>query len=278
MHRAVLHLFSVVALCACTSDARPVQPMTATPEVDSSKLADALRAVASRRVYFAHQSVGENIIAGLEALAREHPDAGLTTVATRDPSVLATGTPLFVHFRAGTNEQPATKNADFLRFLARRPRPDSGIAMLKYCYVDALDPRPARQIFDDYVRTVATIRERYPDLTIVHVTMPLGTVPTGMRARVKEMLGRDLGKPLAVKRNAYNTLLRDAYRGKEPLFDLAELEARRPDGAPVFFSSGAETIPALAPELTWDDGHLNLVGQRLAAQALVMVLARAGVR
>ena len=248
--------------------------MTAVAPPDSAS-AVASRVVANTRIYFAHQSVGTNVVAGLERIAREQPASGVRTVLTRDPSLL-TAAPAFVHFLAGKNGDPDSKNADFIRLLDSRPAPDRAIAMLKYCYIDAETAQTAEQIFASYQRTIATIRERHPDVRIVHSTMPLTTVQVGARATIKRMIGRiEDNRAVAAKRHRYNELLRAAYLTREPVFDIADLESRRSDGTRSFFVANGDTIPTLAREWTWDGGHLNDRGQRLAAERLLTVLSQA---
>ena len=251
--------------------------MTATVRADTG-LAAALRTVTAQRVYFAHQSVGTNVVAGLERMAGEQPELGVRTVLTRDPELL-TAAPAFVHFLAGRNGDPESKNADFVKLLDSRPSRDSALAMLKYCYIDAESDLSAEQIFENYQRTIATIRSRHPDVRIVHSTMPLTTVQVGTRATIKRMIGRiEDNRAVAAKRHRYNELVRAAYASREPLFDIADLESRRADGSRSFFVANGDTIPTLARELTWDGGHLNDRGQRLAAERLLTVLSNAAGR
>jgi lysophospholipase L1-like esterase len=57
--------------------------------------------------------------------------------------------------------------------------------------------------------------------------------------------------------------------GSEPLFDLARIEATRPDG-------GTETlngVRALVSSYSSDGGHLNAAGADVVARALVTYLA-----
>lgn len=231
----------------------------------------AVRALARRRIYFGHQSVGGNIVAGLEQLLRDRPDIGLKIVQTHEASVLAG--PAFVHFYAGRNTDPASKNADFQHVLDGRPRPDSAIAMLKYCFVDMTDSTDPAALFAAYQKTIAEVRAKHPDVTIVHVTMPLMTVESAPKAWAKRLLGRTPERDLEVKRNAYNALVRRAYAGKEPLFDLAAFESTHADGRRSFFVTGGDTVYTLAREYTWDGGHLNDRAERLAAERLLATLA-----
>jgi len=229
------------------------------------------RAVARRPVYFGHQSVGEDITAGLAALNDEF-DLGLRIVQTRVPAAVAH--PAFVHFHAGRNQDPASKNADLLKILAARPRPDHALVLLKYCYVDVDHSTNVAAMFAAYMATVETIRARHPDVTLIHATVPLTTVETPTKARVKRLLGRHTAREDAIARQRYNALMRVAFAGREPLFDIARLEAAQADGKRSSYTFGEQEIEVLAEENTRDGGHLNQKGQRLVARELLNVLAK----
>lgn len=230
------------------------------------------RSLAQRAVYFGHQSVGEDITAGIDEL-NQHLKLGLRIVLTRDPSAIAQ--PAFTHFHAGMNLQPATKNAAMLKMLQDRPRPDRAIVLLKYCYVDIGSQTDVRSLFDSYREMVRAIKSRYPDVIIVHSTAPLTTVETTMKAGVKRLLGRKSVRDDAVARHRYNALVRTAYAGREPLFDIARVESTRADGSLATVVSNGEQLEIMAEENTRDGGHLNERGRVIAAKALLNALAGA---
>jgi len=227
-------------------------------------------AVAERMVYFGHQSVGGDIVAGLEALTDAH-GLGIRFVTTRTPAAVAA--PAFVDFLAGGNADPASKNAALVRLLDARPAPDRGIALLKYCYVDVGAHTDVRRVFDEYRAMAAAIRARHPDVTVVHTTVPLTTVERASKARLKRLLGRGTVRAAAAARQRYNDLVRDAYLGREPLFDVAAAEARAPQGGRAAFVVDGRTIETLVPDYTHDGGHLNPTGRVVVASALLDVLA-----
>jgi hypothetical protein len=95
-------------------------------------------------------------------------------------------------------------------------------------------------------------------------------------AAVKGLLGRAPGGLLEnMWRGEFNDLLRGAYVGKEPLFDLARLESTSPDGDREPQEWEDRRIPALFPSYTEDGGDLNpgprlrLVGELRAFLASV---------
>ena len=219
-----------------------------------------------RRVYFGHQSVGRDIIAGLEALSEEHA-LGLRFVQTRCPD--AVSGPAFVDFLAGENANPASKNDALLRQLDARSHADGALALLKYCYVDISERTDVHRLFGDYRRMVLQVRARHPDVTLVHTTIPLTTVERGTKAWVKGAIGRPTQRGANTKRQEYNMLLRATFVGREPIYDLAAVESSGGRCAIMTKEGGVQT---LSPAFTHDGGHLNDLGRRTAAAALLDVL------
>jgi hypothetical protein len=228
-------------------------------------------AVATRTVYFGHQSVGDGIVAGVDALNGKH-SLGLRLVRTREPSVISG--PAFVDFHAGRNRSPASKNASMLEILDRRPHPDRPFVLLKYCYADVCQGTDVNALFEAYRVTVGKIKVRHPDATIVHSTVPLTTVETPGKAEIKRLLGRSTVRQDAIARQRYNSLVRAAYTGSEPVFDIARIESTNGDGSTASFMWREECIETLAPEYTRDGGHLNARGQEVVARGLLDTLAQ----
>ena len=255
-------------------------PATATsPNRTIADITDAQWSrLAQRTVFFGHQSVGRNIMEGVEELMKAEPRIKLRVV--RSPRPFTVGGPAFVHFDIGQNYDPASKDTAFAAALDGPGADSSGaIAMYKYCFVDVGPNTNPDSLFAEYVRTTDAVRAKHPGITIVHVTLPLySTQPAPkLKAFVKRMLGRGESPEVAnnVKRNRFNALLRAKYAGTsgEPLFDLADIEATHADGRRSAFVLDGQTIYTLAPELTSDGGHLNAAGRKAVAEKLLVLLA-----
>ena len=223
------------------------------------------------RVYFAHQSVGGNIVNGIQELVRETPAARLRVV---DGSPSAVQGPAFVHQLVGRNGDPRSKTAEFVAALDSA---GSGtIALHKYCYVDVEDSTDVGRLFADYQRTIDAARARHPELTLVHVTMPLMAVhqPNPVKALVKKLIRKPESPEIArnALRNRFNDLLRREYAGREPVFDLARIESTLPDSSRSFLTREGVTIFTLASVYTDDGGHLNALGRRHVASQLLAFL------
>ncbi len=240
--------------------------------VEASDIHSDLTAISQARVLLGHQSVGRNLLAGLEALAQE---AGVPLRILEIDGVPPDSEPGIFHSNIGRNGDPASKCEVFARLLNRPERPRYDVAMMKFCYVDLgrdVDIE-VEAMLDRYTRTVREIREQRPDVQLVHVTLPLMSDPPGFKTRVKRLIGypthRDEDNVL---RNAYNRALRERFAG-EPLFDLAAVESTFPDGSGSSFEHQGQPVFTLVQGYTDDGGHLNATGRRRAAEAFVRTLA-----
>ena len=230
-----------------------------------------LESVARRSVLFAHQSVGMNVLAGIRELS-EREGVPLHIVDVSTTPVVAPRT--FAHLFVGQNGSPTTKLDGFTRALEALPPDAPDIALVKFCYVDFAPATDAAALFARYRSTVADLQARRPGTRFVHVTAPLSTVQSGPRAWVKRLLGKaPYGLVENVRREEFNALLRNAYGGKEPVFDLALVESTLPDGTRSTVPVNGGTVPVLASSYTDDGGHLNEAGRLRAARELLSVLA-----
>jgi len=222
-------------------------------------------ALASRRIFFGHQSVGRDIMLGVQRVLKEHSEIGLRVVTSDDPSQVEG--PAFIEARIGKNREPETKENGLADG-------SGAVAMLKYCYVDILPETDPDALFEDYARRIESLRQRHPELLFVHITLPLHTAPEGLMERIRTRLGRNTQTALNIKRNRYNDLLRERYEGVDPLFDLAKIQSTRADGSRAYTRYRGQKVYMLAPEWTYDGGHLNEEAQVRIAERFLAFLAR----
>ena len=233
----------------------------------------AWQSLAQKRIFFGHQSVGFNIVQGIEDLMRENPQIKLNLVETDDPA--AFDGPVFAHARNGSNNDPHSKCVAFTRTLEKGIGGKVDIAVLKFCYVDFSASSQVAEIFSDYRRTLDHLKQAFPNTTFVHVTVPLTTVQTGFKVPIKKLIGRAIdGYEENIVRNRFNFMLRAEFAGKEPFFDLARAESTFAVGTRSLFELQGKTYEALAPEYTKDGGHLNPEGRKKVAEQLLIALAR----
>ena len=238
---------------------------------DLSVAADAATRLKDARVLFAHQSVGGNIVDGILSLQKE-VGSNLHVIDLEAASTASTG--FIAHARLGQNGDPKGKTDAFVAALEGGLGQRVDIALQKYCYADFDRTTNAADVFTSYQRGIDRIRHDFPDVSVVHVTAPLMAVQSGPKAVIKKLIGRapDHYEENLV-REQFNDLMRRAYQGREPLFDLASLESSRPGQPRDALSLGSSTVYALLPEYTTDGGHLNAGAERRVAAAFLSFLA-----
>lgn len=262
--------FTVVTLLMATISC------TSAPNSSSSGSGAGLRAItatqwndlASRTLYFGHQSVGFNILDGVRSLQAENPQIRLQIVDGPQPP----SGPGLVQFTIGQNDDPASKTAEFVRAVAG-DKSAAPVFMWKYCYVDVKRETDIAAMFERYRSGVDELRRTHPNATIVHVTMPLTLAEASWDYYARKLMGRYTHRDLNRKRNLYNNLLKKEYEGKDPIFDLAAAESTHADGSREFFRYGGKPVYQLAPEWAADQGHLNAAGSRHVAEQFLLTLA-----
>jgi len=230
-----------------------------------------LHHLTQKNIFFGHQSVGGNICQGIEDIVRNNSRVNLRIIETRSAAELARG--VFGHFKIGKNQHPLSKNEDFASILNSGLGDKAAIAFFKYCYIDITETTDVSSLFSSYAKTMASLKDRYPSLLLVHVTIPLTVVQRGPRAWIKRAIGRKVGGYDAnIQRNRFNDLLRNTYSGREPLFDLALLEATQTDGSQAVFKKNGRAFHTLSPEYSSDGRHLNTYGSSFIAERLLVFL------
>jgi hypothetical protein len=243
-------VFHVVA----TSNADPTKVAAATVTVvqPAATVAEQLRRVSERGIYFAHQSVGGNIMDGVWRLLEAN--TGPEPVRVESTSAAEMGQGIWADsFLVSNYGDLSAKVAEFRGIIDRGVGAKVDVAFMKFCFADFWDAVDVPARFGEYQAMMAELRGRYPGVTFVHVTVPLWT-----------------DDPSNADRERMSDLIRSTYGGKEPVFDLALIESTRPDGTRQLGGGG---IPAMVPAYTGDGGHLNTRGADLVAAKLVEFLA-----
>jgi hypothetical protein len=255
--------------CLLTAAFLALCGMSAAACADDSLRSD-LERVAELRVFFGHQSVGNNLLDGVRELAQTQrvplKVQEVRSAAGVPPGVLA-------HTYIAANRKPLAKIESFGEAM-RRASPKVDIALMKLCYVDFDGGTDAGTLFAKYRETIEALKAKHPGTVFVHVTTPLTIAQTGPKAFIKKLIGRaPYGSVENVRREEYNSLVRQTYQGREPIFDLARLESRDPNGAMVTVEWQGKVVPAMAPAYTDDGGHLNELGRLRIAREFLSVLA-----
>lgn len=239
---------------------------------DAASLDEALRTVAGKRVFFGHQSVGQEIMAGVQDLVRERGVG--PSVAVWSPGVpLVPGT--FAHAMNGTNKEPLTKIRAFEETMTGPLREQADVAFFKFCYVDIGEATDVEALFREYEASMERVAAANPRTRLLHLTSPVTVLEGGLKGTVKRILGRRLeGFEENYHRERFSDLVRARYGPEGTVFDIAALECARPDGRKHTYERNGQAIPALIASYSYDGKHLNEVGRRHVAAGLVEALAR----
>lgn len=230
-----------------------------TPAALTGSITDAeLRTAATKRVFFAHQSVGDNVISGVwDLYASRRLAAAPVSDITGSRSVPAGTAGLLAHAYIGENFYPVQKLADFNSILRGGVARQIDVAVLKFCFVDIGSGTDVNALFAKYTSTVASLEAAYPQTTFLYATNPLTS---------------DIGAD-NVARTKFNNLIRARYSSTGQLWDIAAVESTRPDGSRVRGVSSGQPYEALYSGYTDDGGHLNAAGSKVAAAALLRLIA-----
>jgi hypothetical protein len=261
---AFLPLLALGALLGCSrgdgggeANLPPGPPMA---ELDRD-----LAALSGARVYFNHQSVGFNILSGLERLGK----VPITQAHLAEPAGFKNKG--VVHTALGENTDPASKIEGFRQALAAMPEPPD-VAMMKFCYIDFNDRTDPEALFARYKQTVDDLSTKFPRTRFMHVTVPLVVGNPKWKRMVKDVLGKKEASYTNAKREAFSELMRKTYPA-ERIFDLAKVESTRPDGGTEAFEREGKRIPVLVSSYSDDGAHLGPAGREVAAKAFVQKVA-----
>lgn len=247
---------------------------------------EAIEALTGKKILFGHASVGNNIISGIEDIIES--DERFAKLHFYELTELSQ--PGFYDFMVRKNRFPKEKCDHFKSTLSNQNVGNFfDIAFFKFCFVDINNNSNVQEIFEYYVETIKHIKEKFPKLTIVHVTMPLKVHSWGpkyllinlskgklrMAKHIVYTFKRNLteGDIENVKRNEFNKMLINKYKDIDPIYDLAKIESSLPNGKIVSFKHNGVDYPSLAVEYTDDGGHLNKLGRYYAAKELLITLS-----
>ncbi len=240
-------------------------------ELNTGNIGDAaLDKVANRKILFAHMSVGKNILDGVRQLQKQDPRFKRLRIVDFKPG-MKTEEPGIYHFLLGNNGFPDKKIKAYQEvLLSGKAGEQFDVAVFKYCYVDFKKNTKVDDIFTDYRMMVSRLKGEYPDLDIVHVTVPLTARYSGLKGWLKFVLGKG---PPNEKRSLFSEMLIKEYGQLDPIFDLAKVESTDNTGKRMSYTSDGKTVYFMLRSYTNDGGHLNETGQILAGLGLIKTLS-----
>lgn len=228
-----------------------------------------------QRVFFAHMSVGYDILEGAETIAKR---AGMNTfqiVETTNFSEM--DKPGIYHARLEHNGDPAAKMEVFRKLMAGLEPALPDAAVMKFCYADFTESTEPDQLFESYRQMIDELEAKYPTVRFLHCTAPLTSGPLTFGKQAKEAVKAVLGKTVTadrnLKRHRFNERLRAAYPTQR-IFDIALLESTSPEGHACYTPYQGQKAPTMLTVYTTDGGHLNERGKyRLGEHFLAFAAA-----
>lgn len=262
--------FLVLSGCSSDEDNEMNERMLPLPVLTDAQL----KTLSGKTFYFAHQSVGYNIVDGVEKVLKRMGHPGLFSIKE-----LKKGQPVpqhgLLHSTIGKNGDPESKMQEFQAYLDERlgnTNPD--MAMLKFCYVDIGKDTDVSRLAKEYSQAMSKLDREHPQTVFLYSTVPLRAFNSGWKASIKRLLGMDVwGDQANIKRNKYNELIRKKYAATGHLVDVADWESRFPDGREYRVDILGGRYAALIPAYTDDGRHLNGYGQQVVAGRLLEFLA-----
>jgi hypothetical protein len=229
--------------------------------------------LSNRKIFFGHQSVGDNIISGLQEILQQHPNIKLNFLEIKKEKPQPLSHPVFAHAKIGANLDPKLKIDDFVNVIEHGLGKSTDFAFMKFCYIDIHKGTDIKSLFSYYKNAMEKLAAAYPNTRFIHVTAPLTSRQTGIKAMIKKIIGKPLRGDNNPARAQFNQMMRAEYLGKQPLFDLACLEATKPADMPADCSNISLQNQELLPKYTDDGGHLNALGSKIIAEQLIIFLA-----
>ncbi len=215
--------------------------------------ASVMEKAAALKWYFAHASVGANMVDGLMDLAKKDGKSCAYSAVLSDKAPPAETKPGTVYEHNRGNPGWQAKFDQFANCISNGWHyPKVNIAMNKLCYIDQTAS------FKYYIRSMTNLEAAFPDTIFVYMTMPLTTATDSDN----------------FLRNGFNDHVRKwTTENGRVLFDIADIEAHDLHGAPATFTRRNRACQRLCDAYTMDGGHLNETGRQFVARGFYALAA-----
>jgi hypothetical protein len=226
--------------------------------------------ISHKNIYFGHQSVGENIIAGIK---KNNSDRNKNEIVIKrynhHDSLYGN---YFLHSNIGQNGNPQIKFDEFSKIVNNLAGTNLNIAMMKLCFVDITKNTNIKDVFNSYDKMIDSLKHRYPKIKFIHFTVPLKSKPSLINYIKDKIKGNNNYDPQDnLARNRYNELVFSKY-SKNEIFDLAGAESTYPNGKRESEIVDGQPCYVLIKDYTTDGGHLNDLGSQIISEKLIQKL------
>jgi hypothetical protein len=218
--------------------------------------------LSTKRVFFGHQSVGFNIVGGIERNLQQDSMLSYKIIQSKNQADFTV--PAFYHAPIGKNVDPKSKIDEFVQLMDGGLGDKVDIAGFKFCYADIRVETNIKELFEYYTGKMDYLIHKYPKVTFMHYTIPITVKPRGLKGIIK-ILAYDHN----LNREKFNQLLISHYPEKS-VFDLAKYESSWPDGKINTYSNNRM---ALIDDYSDDGEHLNAKASDTIAEQLLVFLS-----
>ena len=197
------------------------------------------------RWFFAHASVGGNMIDAIDTLWQtsktQYP---LHSMAEGEMPPALTQNGVIYEYQRG-NPGAQEKFDSFGTYVTNGWRfPKVHLALNKLCYIDQ------DADVDYYLGSMTHLEAAFPETVFVYMTIPLTTATDDDNR----------------KRSVYNDRVREWTRTNNlVLFDIADIEAHDTNGVSCLFTNSGRVCERMYDAYSSDGGHLNTEGRNLVA-------------
>ena len=164
-------VLALALLLSCNNGGEMKQITASTSPSINDISASTWEKLSQKKIYFGHQSIGDNIIDGIKDMMSEHPEIKLNVIEISDPDDFKRG--IFAHSKIGKNMDPESKIDAFTEIMENGVAEKVDIAILKFCAVDINPPTDVEKVFNKYIASLSKLKVKYPNTEFVHVTVPL---------------------------------------------------------------------------------------------------------
>ncbi len=227
--------------------------------------------LSKKRIYFGHQSVGYNMVDGIESILKENPKIEVKVIEGDVDKITSSYKSFFLHSTNGKNTDPKSKIDDFCNKLDNGLGDKIDIAGFKFCYIDFNKSTNVKEVFQHYKTRMNKITKNNPDVKFIHYTVPLTSIQSGAKAFIKKILGKEIGIQDNQARQQFNDLLLNEFKD-QPIFNLAKFESTYPDGKREYIEVNNKKVFSMIPTYTNDGGHLSEKGKYYIGEQFLFFL------
>ena len=246
-----LCLFCIMIVCP-VAGAAVVIDHASIAGVDSLPQATMNQIGSDLSFFFAHASVGANIVAGLNQLHTTSPSYYTLTTVYEDavPPTTTTAGRVYEYNRGNPSWQ--AKVDGFKTDMDNGWGAKVSVVLNKFCYIDPAVALDYYAISNANGSAMSQLEAAYPGTKFVYMTVPYTTAADSTNAQ----------------RNTFNAALRAWVRANNKvLLDVADIEAYDANGTAATFVLGGTTYQRLFDGFSSDGGHLNDAGSQQVAKA-----------